>query len=34
MPALKTFGATLALGIAVSVLLAPIGMPSESRRAV
>lgn len=33
MPALKSFGATLALGIAVSVLLAPIGMPSESRRA-
>ncbi|PRY03749.1 MMPL family transporter [Paraburkholderia sp. BL25I1N1] len=33
MPALKSFGATLALGIAVSVLLAPISMPSESRRA-
>ena len=33
MPALKSFGATLALGIAVSVLLAPIGMPSEPRRA-
>jgi predicted exporter len=33
MPVLKSFGATLALGIAVSVLLAPIGMPSESRRA-
>ncbi|MEZ0601507.1 MMPL family transporter [Paraburkholderia sp. IW21] len=33
MPALRSFGATLALGIAVSVLLAPIGMPSESRRA-
>ncbi|HEX7911107.1 MAG TPA: MMPL family transporter [Paraburkholderia sp.] len=33
MPALKSFGATLALGIAISVLLAPIGMPSESRRA-
>jgi predicted exporter len=33
MPALKSFGATLALGIAVSVLLAPIGMPSETRRA-
>jgi predicted exporter len=32
MPALKSFGATLALGIAVSVLLAPIGMPPESRR--
>ncbi len=29
MPVLKTFGATLALGIAVSLLLAPIGMPSE-----
>jgi predicted exporter len=33
MPALKSFGATLALGIAVSVLLAPIGMPSERRTA-
>jgi predicted exporter len=33
MPALKSFGATLALGIAVSVLLAPIGMPSDERRA-
>ncbi|MDN7179836.1 MMPL family transporter [Caballeronia sp. SEWSISQ10-4 2] len=33
MPALKSFGATLALGIAVSVLLAPVGMPSEQRRA-
>jgi predicted exporter len=33
MPALKSFGATLALGIAVSVLLAPIGMPSDKRRA-
>ncbi len=33
MPALKSFGATLALGIAVSVLLAPIGMPSNERRA-
>jgi predicted exporter len=32
MPALKSFGATLALGITVSVLLAPIGMPTESRR--
>ena len=32
MPALKSFGATLALGIAVSVLLAPIGMPSDERR--
>ncbi|OLL30158.1 hypothetical protein BTH42_18785 [Burkholderia sp. SRS-W-2-2016] len=45
MPALRSFGATLALGILVSVLLAPMGMPtatparkpgaksSESRRA-
>src|SRR5471032_3347722 len=33
MPALRSFGATLALGIAISVLLAPIGMPSERRRA-
>ncbi|MFL9964688.1 MMPL family transporter [Paraburkholderia sediminicola] len=33
MPALKSFGATLALGIAVAVLLAPIGMPLQSRRA-
>jgi predicted exporter len=32
MPALKSFGATLALGILVSVLLAPIGMPSMKRR--
>jgi predicted exporter len=32
MPALKSFGATLALGILVSVLLAPIGMPPERRR--
>lgn len=32
MPALKSFGATLALGIAVAVLLAPIGMPSPTRR--
>jgi predicted exporter len=32
MPALKSFGATLALGIAVSVLLAPVGMPSTLRR--
>ncbi|MBN3766750.1 MMPL family transporter [Burkholderia sp. Ac-20365] len=32
MPALKSFGATLALGILVSVLLAPIGMPSATRR--
>lgn len=34
MPALKSFGATLALGILVSVLLAPIGMPSGERNAV
>ena len=33
MPALRSFGATLALGIAVSVLLAPIGMPSKRRGA-
>ncbi|SEA19814.1 MMPL family transporter [Paraburkholderia sartisoli] len=34
MPALKSFGATLALGIAVSVLLAPAGMPPlDERRA-
>ncbi|MBN3814614.1 MMPL family transporter [Paraburkholderia sp. Ac-20347] len=32
MPALKSFGATLSLGIMVSVLLAPVGMPSNSRR--
>jgi len=32
MPVLKTFGATLAIGIAVSVLLAPIGMPSHGER--
>ncbi|WP_233850894.1 MMPL family transporter [Paraburkholderia sp. HD33-4] len=31
MPALKSFGTTLALGIAVAVLLAPIGMPSAAR---
>ncbi|RKP50707.1 MMPL family transporter [Trinickia fusca] len=31
MPVLKNFGATLALGIAVSVLLAPIGMPAVRR---
>ncbi|SAL78336.1 lipoprotein transmembrane [Caballeronia choica] len=31
MPALRSFGATLALGIAVSVLFAPIGMPSKER---
>ncbi|WP_109478008.1 MMPL family transporter [Paraburkholderia sp. C35] len=33
MPALKSFGATLALGILVSVLLAPMGMPTGRRRA-
>ncbi|MFT4069576.1 MMPL family transporter [Paraburkholderia sp.] len=33
MPALRSFGTTLAIGIAVAVLLAPVGMPSESRRA-
>ncbi|HWX10859.1 MAG TPA: MMPL family transporter [Trinickia sp.] len=32
MPALHSFGVTLTLGIAVAVLLAPIGMPSEQRR--
>ncbi|WP_246641657.1 MMPL family transporter [Paraburkholderia edwinii] len=32
MPALHSFGTTLALGIAVAVLLAPIGMPSNLRR--
>jgi predicted exporter len=32
MPALRSFGATLALGIAVAVLLAPLGMPAHSRR--
>ncbi|MFC0399281.1 MMPL family transporter [Paraburkholderia rhizosphaerae] len=32
MPALHSFGVTLALGIAVSALLAPIGMPAHSRR--
>ena len=31
MPALKSFGATLALGILVAVLLAPMSMPSERR---
>jgi predicted exporter len=31
MPALRSFGATLALGIAVSVLFAPLGMPSKER---
>ncbi|WP_175948541.1 MMPL family transporter [Burkholderia pyrrocinia] len=29
MPALRSFGATLSLGITVSVLLAPIGIPSK-----
>lgn len=32
MPALKSFGATLSLGIMVSVMLAPIGIPSIERR--
>lgn len=32
MPVLKAFGATLAIGIAVSVLLAPIGMPAQGDR--
>jgi predicted exporter len=32
MPVLKNFGATLAIGIAVSALLAPIGMPKEGTR--
>jgi predicted exporter len=32
MPALRSFGSTLALGIAVAVLLAPLGMPANSRR--
>jgi predicted exporter len=32
MPALKSFGATLSLGIMVSVLLAPVGMASITRR--
>jgi len=32
MPVLKTFGATLALGVAVSALLAPIGMPAQRER--
>jgi predicted exporter len=31
MPALRSFGATLSLGILVSVLLAPIGMPSSNK---
>ncbi|WEY40135.1 MMPL family transporter [Paraburkholderia sp. SUR17] len=33
MPALKSFGATLSLGILVSVLLAPLGIPATQRRA-
>jgi predicted exporter len=32
MPALHSFGMTLALGIALAVVLAPIGMPPDSRR--
>lgn len=32
MPALKSFGATLALGILVAVLLAPMGMPDPRRK--
>ncbi|SAL46062.1 lipoprotein transmembrane [Caballeronia arvi] len=32
MPALKSFGATLTLGILVSVLLAPMGMPTPGRK--
>jgi predicted exporter len=31
MPALRSFGVTLALGIAVAVLLAPMGMPAATR---
>jgi predicted exporter len=33
MPALQSFGATLALGIGVSVMLAPIGMTSKQEAA-
>lgn len=33
MPALKSFGATLSVGIMVSVLLAPLGIPATQRRA-
>ncbi|WP_233831599.1 MMPL family transporter [Paraburkholderia sp. ZP32-5] len=33
MPALRSFGTTLALGIAVAVLLAPIGMPAVGKPA-
>jgi predicted exporter len=32
MPALKSFGVTLTLGILVAVLLAPMGMPTEGRK--
>lgn len=32
MPVLRSFGATLAIGIAVSVLLAPMAMPAPARR--
>jgi predicted exporter len=32
MPALRSFGTTLSLGITVSVLLAPIGLPAIERR--
>lgn len=32
LPALRSFGATLSLGIMVSVLLAPVGIPSIQRR--
>ncbi|MDE1183540.1 MMPL family transporter [Paraburkholderia sp.] len=33
MPALRSFGATLALGILIAVLLAPLGMPARSKEA-
>jgi len=32
MPALRSFGSTLSLGIMVSVLLAPMGIPATQRR--
>ena len=32
MPALRSFGATLSLGIVVAVLFAPIGIPASARR--
>jgi len=32
MPALRNFGTTLALGIAIAVTLAPLGMPREGAR--